>query len=255
MDDEHYIDGDHNDGVFNHYNHNVYGYCYQNPIILVDPNGKQNVPGAIIGAAVGGLFELGGQLLSGKSLGEVDWADVAIESGKGALIGFNPVLGTMAANAIGSTAKAAVDVTYDEGVKDVFGISGNKKSKTEFIFDATTDFIGGELGGLAAKKLGKMADKQVKEATKKEVKALKEVRNATVKYNKVTKGGTKNLNSEASKKASKKLDIAQGASNVARTNVAKAKTKQMISRQGQPVNEGIQNVIIDKTKEKLDKIQ
>jgi hypothetical protein len=43
MDDEHYIDGQHNGGVFNHFNHNVYGYCYQNPIILIDPNGKQVV--------------------------------------------------------------------------------------------------------------------------------------------------------------------------------------------------------------------
>jgi hypothetical protein len=41
MDSEHYILGQHNGGVFNHYNHNVYGYCYQNPIALIDPNGKQ----------------------------------------------------------------------------------------------------------------------------------------------------------------------------------------------------------------------
>ncbi|WP_223302356.1 RHS repeat-associated core domain-containing protein [Flavobacterium branchiophilum] len=43
MDDEFYIDGDHNGGVFNHFNHNSYGYCYQNPVNLVDPNGKQTV--------------------------------------------------------------------------------------------------------------------------------------------------------------------------------------------------------------------
>jgi hypothetical protein len=42
MDDEHYIDGQHNGGVFNHFNHNSYGYCYQNPIKYVDPNGKQS---------------------------------------------------------------------------------------------------------------------------------------------------------------------------------------------------------------------
>ncbi|CAM4095653.1 RHS repeat-associated core domain-containing protein [Flavobacterium branchiophilum] len=48
MDDEHYIDGDHNGGVFNHFNHNSYGYCYQNPINLVDPNGKQSNFQAII---------------------------------------------------------------------------------------------------------------------------------------------------------------------------------------------------------------
>ncbi len=41
MDSEHYIDGDHNGGVFNHFNHNSYGYCYQNPVRLIDPNGKQ----------------------------------------------------------------------------------------------------------------------------------------------------------------------------------------------------------------------
>ncbi len=38
---EHYIDGQHNGGVYNSFNHNTYGYCYQNPIVLVDPNGKQ----------------------------------------------------------------------------------------------------------------------------------------------------------------------------------------------------------------------
>ncbi len=38
---EHYIDGQHNGGVFNSFNLNVYGYCYQNPVKLLDPNGKQ----------------------------------------------------------------------------------------------------------------------------------------------------------------------------------------------------------------------
>ena len=38
---EHYIDGQHNNGVFNPMNHNTYGYTYNNPVIYVDPNGKQ----------------------------------------------------------------------------------------------------------------------------------------------------------------------------------------------------------------------
>lgn len=38
---EHYIDGQHNGGVFNAMNLNVYGYTYQNPLRYVDPNGKQ----------------------------------------------------------------------------------------------------------------------------------------------------------------------------------------------------------------------
>jgi hypothetical protein len=41
MDDEFYIDGDHNGGVYNHFNHNSYGYCYQSPVRYIDPNGKQ----------------------------------------------------------------------------------------------------------------------------------------------------------------------------------------------------------------------
>ncbi|CAI9430329.1 hypothetical protein MSHRCOH1_09015 [Candidatus Ornithobacterium hominis] len=39
---EHYIDGQHNNGVFNPMNLNTYGYTYQNPVIYIDPNGKQS---------------------------------------------------------------------------------------------------------------------------------------------------------------------------------------------------------------------
>ena len=39
---EHYIDGQHNGGVYNSFNLNTYGYCYQNPVLYVDPNGKQS---------------------------------------------------------------------------------------------------------------------------------------------------------------------------------------------------------------------
>jgi len=39
--DEHYIDGEHNGGVYNSGNLNTYIYCYQKPLILIDPNGKQ----------------------------------------------------------------------------------------------------------------------------------------------------------------------------------------------------------------------
>jgi RHS repeat-associated protein len=38
---EHYIDGQHNGGMYNSGNLNPYIYTYQNPVIFVDPNGKQ----------------------------------------------------------------------------------------------------------------------------------------------------------------------------------------------------------------------
>ncbi|SIS70774.1 SpvB/TcaC N-terminal domain-containing protein [Chryseobacterium gambrini] len=40
--DEHYIDGQHNGGVYNSGNLNPYIYCYQSPIRYIDPNGKQS---------------------------------------------------------------------------------------------------------------------------------------------------------------------------------------------------------------------
>jgi RHS repeat-associated protein len=63
---ENFIDGQHNGGVYNSFNLTVYGYCYQNPIVLVDPNGKQTVPitlGSVsagsVGGGIGGGFSLG----------------------------------------------------------------------------------------------------------------------------------------------------------------------------------------------------
>jgi hypothetical protein len=43
MESEHYIDGQHNSGVFNSFNLNTYIYCYQNPVLFVDPDGKQTL--------------------------------------------------------------------------------------------------------------------------------------------------------------------------------------------------------------------
>ena len=57
---EHYIDVQHNGGVYNSFNLNTNVYCYQSPIILIDPNGKQ-VWTRILGGvkAVGGAFRNG----------------------------------------------------------------------------------------------------------------------------------------------------------------------------------------------------
>ena len=38
---ENYLDGEHNGGFLNHYNLNSYMYCYQNPVKLSDPDGRQ----------------------------------------------------------------------------------------------------------------------------------------------------------------------------------------------------------------------
>ncbi|WP_280647428.1 MULTISPECIES: RHS repeat-associated core domain-containing protein [unclassified Dysgonomonas] len=41
---ENFIEGQHNGGIYNSFNHGVYTYCYQNPVKLIDPNGKQTKP-------------------------------------------------------------------------------------------------------------------------------------------------------------------------------------------------------------------
>ena len=40
---EHYIDGQHNGGIYNPMNMATYSYTYQNPIKYIDPNGKQTL--------------------------------------------------------------------------------------------------------------------------------------------------------------------------------------------------------------------
>jgi hypothetical protein len=50
-----YLSGEHNGGVYNSRNLNPYVYCYQNPVILIDPDGKQIVS-RIIGYLNGLLY-------------------------------------------------------------------------------------------------------------------------------------------------------------------------------------------------------
>jgi RHS repeat-associated protein len=62
----------------------LYQYSWNNPILKSDPDGDcPNCLTALGGALLKGGIELGGQLLSGKSLNEVDWADVGVEAVKG----------------------------------------------------------------------------------------------------------------------------------------------------------------------------
>lgn len=92
---EHYIDGQHNGGVLNSFNHNTYGYCYQNPVKLVDPNGKQALAGAILGALTEYLGKVGSKMLfdgmsfydANADLGWKDLAQIGIAGGVGAFTG------------------------------------------------------------------------------------------------------------------------------------------------------------------------
>src|SRR5690606_29133035 len=103
---EHYIEGQHNDGYFNPKNMSVYGYTYQNPIIYVDPNGKQNIANGLIGGTKKALLNVAEQTfyyaaeLYSKNNNlkefnfeelEIDKVVVGLEFGKGFAEGVSPV--------------------------------------------------------------------------------------------------------------------------------------------------------------------
>ncbi|MFN4364188.1 RHS repeat-associated core domain-containing protein [Chryseobacterium hispalense] len=96
---EHYIDGQHNDGVYNSGNTNPYIYCYQSPVKYVDPNGKQTVAQLASGAAIGAITEyigiVGSKMLfehmtftqANKDLGWDDAIDITVVARVGAVEG------------------------------------------------------------------------------------------------------------------------------------------------------------------------
>ena len=74
---ENHLNGEHNNGVFNPKNLNPYIYCYNNPIIFVDPNGKQGISGAVLGAFIGAFTEYASivgekMLFEGKSFSQAN---------------------------------------------------------------------------------------------------------------------------------------------------------------------------------------
>ncbi|MFD1602133.1 SpvB/TcaC N-terminal domain-containing protein [Flavobacterium artemisiae] len=84
FEEEFYFDGQHNGGVYNNGNLNPYIYCYQNPILYVDPNGKQAVAGAIIGGALGAFTEYLGIIGAKMMDGEDFWtANTNLDLGDG----------------------------------------------------------------------------------------------------------------------------------------------------------------------------
>lgn len=160
-----------------------YSYMDGNPIQFNDPDG--DCPWcvtALIGGLIEGGIELGGQVLSGKSLSEVDWADVGVEFGKGAVTGSGAgLLARGVAEVGGAIIKAGVDVSASEGVKTV----GNGKSLTAAGVDLTLDVVGGKIAGAATAKLAKVTSAGVKAATKEATQAGKAITKSINKANKI----------------------------------------------------------------------
>ena len=94
--------GKHNGGLFNNLNHGSYIYCYQNPVSLIDPNGKQTESDWIDG---GNLQEV--VIVAGKKSG-FSWSTFGQGLVKGLVVGIVAAVVVVAVIATGGAALAAV---------------------------------------------------------------------------------------------------------------------------------------------------
>ena len=96
---------------------NLFAYCDNNPITRVDNGGQfWNI---VAGAVIGGGLELAGQLLSGISLSEVNWAKIGVSAVSGALTAaVGPVAGFLISGAT-DVAMDALDGNINRDRKSV----------------------------------------------------------------------------------------------------------------------------------------
>ena len=95
LNSENYLDGEHNGGIYNYANLNSYIYCYQNPVKLVDPNGKQALAGAIMGGLTEYASIVGEKMLfknktfieANKDIGVKDIASIGFSMATGCVSG------------------------------------------------------------------------------------------------------------------------------------------------------------------------
>ena len=73
---------------------NLYCYCKNNPMMLVDPSGHFVISALIIGAVVGFGFNVGKQLINnGWNFSEVDWGSAVNSAIVGGALGFSLAMG------------------------------------------------------------------------------------------------------------------------------------------------------------------
>ena len=122
---------------------NLFAYCDNNPVMRADYGG--NFWHIVAGAAIGGLFELGSQLLSGE---KVNWAKVGVATLAG---GVTAAVGPFAGALISGATNIALDVM--SGERDI------KKLAVSGITGAGASLLGSGVGKVTEKIGGKIATK------------------------------------------------------------------------------------------------
>ncbi|KFF14229.1 hypothetical protein IW15_01940 [Chryseobacterium soli] len=139
---EHYIDGQHNGGVYNSGNLNPYIYCYQSPIVYYDPNGKQS---KFWTRTWGGVQMVGGA--AEAVIGGVGGV-VTAETGVGAVVGYAVLINGIDNTVAGATqlwTGESTQTALHQGTKYVAKKAGVGEKNAELLasgIDLSTMFLG-----------------------------------------------------------------------------------------------------------------
>ena len=136
---------------------NLFAYCDNNPVSRADNGGE--VWHIVAGAAISGVGEIAGQLISGASFSEINWTNVGIATISGGITSAcGPVLGAF----ISGTTNLIVDVI--DGERD-----GRNLAKS-FAVGAGASLIGSGAGKIVEKIGGKIAVNQLSKMSSREIK-------------------------------------------------------------------------------------
>lgn len=224
-----------------------YHYVLNSPILHTDPDGKNPILGAIVGGLISGGVELGGQLLSGKSLKEVDWADVGIETVKGMVVGSG--IPAPLADRVANLAKAAIDIDGTGKVETVFNGS---KSVGKTLVDLGTNAIADKAGKYLGGKISTAVEKKVAKNVLAEQTAGRAVTQARQVLNSVTRNG-QNLAGARATAATSRLTAAKVTQQLARNKTVRSQITNVVVKGavGNTVNNGLKNIATDQTKDVL----
>ena len=173
---ENYIDGEHNDGVYNYKNLNPYVYCYQSPVSLIDPNGKQALPGAIMGMFTEYLSKIGEKMISenmnfataNSKLGWTDGLDILAAGAFGSVSGiakFGKFIASPTGRKIMNMVCEVGLSSLEAGFKSIYG--------DDFSLEAVLVEVG--MGDLLGRFLPKKVFKEAADNSKHELNRAKEL--------------------------------------------------------------------------------
>ena len=133
---------------------NMWAYCGNNPVNRYDDGGEfwHIVIGAAVGAAIGFVSSVASDLISGKSIQEVDWGRAGIAAAFGA------ISGAVSATGLGSLAQAAISAglgAAEDAIGQIYSNGGTENLECnawQCVGSAAIGFASSMFGSNIAKK-------------------------------------------------------------------------------------------------------